>query len=174
MVQRFSIWYHRGMNHKSRLAAAVENFRSKLTEVRTDRPSAALFANVQVDLQPGAQVPLRRMASISVQDSRTVLIEAYEASTVRVIEKGLHRASMNPTVTGTSLFVHMPPMSEERRDELCKQVRTLMEEFKVSIRAIRREWLDADGSTKIVEVEVKSSIEKIESLAKDKQTAIRS
>lgn len=160
------------MSHKRKFNDLLDAFKKKLSAFRTDRPSVGMFFDIPVEVSHGGIVPLHALASVTVRDGRTVVVAVHDRGTLHRVEKALRMASHNPSIHDTSLYVVMPPLSEERREDICKTIRTLAEDFKIVARSIRRDWLDAGGTTKEVEAETKSVIQKIDQLIKAKQSEV--
>ena len=123
------------------------------TGVRTGKASPALVENVQVDVY-GSMMRLKEVAGITTPESRTLVIQPWDASTVGPIEKGIQKANLglNPAVDGKIIRISMPELSEERRIEFTKIVKKMTEDGRVAIRHVRREAMDA------IKKEVKSGV----------------
>jgi ribosome recycling factor len=114
------------------------------TGVRTGKASPALVENIQIDVY-GSVMRLREVAGITTPESRTLVIQPWDASTVGPIEKAIHKANLglNPSVDGKIIRISMPELSEERRLEFTKIVKKMTEDGRVAIRHVRREAMDA-------------------------------
>ncbi|MBI5324838.1 MAG: ribosome recycling factor [Ignavibacteriae bacterium] len=125
------------------MGKSVEFFKSQLAKVRTGRASATLVDNVKADYY-GNPAPISQMATISVPDARTIVIQPWDRSTLTVIEKAIQSADLgfNPQNDGTIIRIPVPPLTEERRKEFVKVCKKYAEEGKVAIRNIRREQND--------------------------------
>jgi ribosome recycling factor len=115
--------------------------------IRAGRANPALLDKISVDYY-GALTPINQLASISVTEARTMVITPYDRSAKKSIEKAIQASDLgiNPQDDGTVLRLVFPPLTEERRRELCRHVAKLGEESKIAIRAIRR---DANDRLKI-------------------------
>ena len=124
----------------------IASFSNSLTKIRTGRASPALLDAVQVDYY-GSFVPISQVANVSLLDARTISVQPWEKSMSAKIEKAIRDSDLglNPSSMGELIRVPMPPMSEERRKELTKVVRSEGENAKVAVRNLRR---DANESVK--------------------------
>ncbi len=111
--------------------------------IRAGRANPGILDKVKVDYY-GTETPVNQMASISVAEARVLAIQPYDASTIRAIEKAINQTDIgiNPTNDGRVIRLVFPPLNEERRRELIREVGTIAENAKVSIRAIRRDAID--------------------------------
>ena len=111
--------------------------------VRAGRANPGLLDKVRVDYY-GTETHINQMAAISVTEARVLQIQPWDVSTLREIEKAINQADLgiNPTNDGKVIRLVFPPLTEERRKELIKQVGTMAEQAKVSIRSIRRDAIE--------------------------------
>ncbi|RZD15873.1 MAG: ribosome recycling factor [Candidatus Acididesulfobacter guangdongensis] len=118
---------------------AVEAYRNELSRIRTGRASAALVDNVKVEYF-GALSPLIRLATVSIPESRTIMINPYDISSLASIEKAIqkHDPSLNPSNNGKSITILIPQLTEERRRDINKQISKMLESMKQELRNIRR------------------------------------
>jgi ribosome recycling factor len=128
---------------EAKMKKSAESLRHNLTSVRTGRASPALVENLQV-LAYGDMMPLNQLAQISVPDARMIVIQPFDAGTIKSIEKAIQNSDLgiNPTDDGRLIRLALPPLTEVRRRELTKTVRTRVEEAKIAVRNVRREGLD--------------------------------
>jgi len=133
-----------GQSLESRMADAVEAMDRDFNHIRTGRASTALVERIQVDYY-GTSTPLNQLASISVPESTTVVIQPWDRGVLGAIEKAIQKSDigLTPNVDGTVVRLNIPPLTEERRRELVKQVHKRMEDAKVEIRNHRRDAVDA-------------------------------
>ena len=124
---------------KKSLAALEDDFNT----IRTGRASASLFDKIRVDYY-GQKTPLNQVATISVPESRLVVIQPWDKSTVGEIEKAIQMSelSVNPNNDGKVIRINIPPLTEERRKEYVKVAKNMAEQSRVAIRNIRREAID--------------------------------
>lgn len=125
---------------EQKMQKSIESLKSALTKIRTGRAHAGLLDQVMVDYY-GSMVPINQVANVTVQDARTIGVQAWEKKMVGVIDKAIREADLglNPVTVGELIRVPMPPLSEERRKELAKLARTEGEHSKVAVRNLRRE-----------------------------------
>src|SRR5262245_20505008 len=128
---------------EGKMKKSVEALRNNLATIRTGRASPALVEHLPVDAY-GSSMPLNQIAGISVPEARMIVIQPYDASTMRAIEKAIQNSELgiNPNNDGRIIRLIIPQLTEERRRDLTKLVRNRVEESKVALRNIRRESLD--------------------------------
>jgi len=112
--------------------------------VRTGKASAGLVENVQVEVY-GSMMRIRELAGITTPESRVIMIQPWDASTVHAIEKGIQKANLglNPSVDKKCIRIVLPELSTERRNEFVKIVKKMTEDGRVAIRHVRREAMEA-------------------------------
>lgn len=125
---------------KVRMEKSVDALKSQLTKVRTGRAHPSLLDGIQVSYY-GADTPLRQVANVSIEDSRTLAITVFDKSLTQAVEKAIMASNLglNPMSAGTVIRVPLPPLTEERRKDLVKLVRGEAEGGRVAIRNIRRD-----------------------------------
>lgn len=125
---------------EDRMKSAVQTLEEDLAAIRTGRASPALIEKLPVEYY-GTLTPLMQLASISVPESRTLLIRPFDASTLRAIERAILTSDLGltPNNDGKSIRLHLPPLTEERRRDLVKIVHNRVEEARVALRNIRRD-----------------------------------
>jgi len=125
---------------EDKMQKTVEGLKKDLAVIRTGRASPALIEHLKVEYS-GAVLPLNQLASISVPEARLLLIQPWDPSSIRGIERAIQASDLglNPTSDGKIIRIGIPPLSEERRQELVKLVRTRVEERKIVVRGLRRE-----------------------------------
>ncbi len=121
------------------LAALDKEFAS----IRAGRANPALLDKITVDYY-GAQTPINQMAAISVPEARTLMIQPWDVSTLKQIEKAILASELGitPNNDGKVIRLNFPPLTEERRKELAKDIRKMGEEGKVALRSIRRDAME--------------------------------
>ena len=131
------------VNIEQKMRKSVEALQKDLSGIRTGRASPSLIENVRVEYA-GAILPLNQVASISVQGAGMLLIQPWDRTGINSIEKAILTSDLglNPVNDGRVVRVNIPPLTEERRQELIKVVRRRIEESRVTIRNLRREALD--------------------------------
>ena len=128
----------------TKMDRAVDAFRRDLTQLRTGRATPALVENIDVDYY-GSMTPLKQIASISAPDARAIMIQPWDSAAMREIEKSLQTSDMgfNPSNDGTTITVPIPPLTQERRQEMVKLLKGKMEDGKISVRNVRRDGLES-------------------------------
>jgi ribosome recycling factor len=134
---------------KSKMDKAVQAFQKELNRLRTGRASPALLEGIRVEYY-GTATPLQQTASITIPESRMMIIQPWDKTIIENIEKAIQKANLglSPTNDGKIIRIAIPPLTEERRKELGKVVKKMGEECKVTLRNIRR---DANESLKKLE-----------------------
>lgn len=129
---------------EAKMKKSVEALRQHLTTIRTGRASPALVEHLQVEAW-GSSMPLNQLAGISTPDARMIVIQPYDKSTIKAIEKAIQNSELgiNPSNDGVVIRLAVPPLTEDRRRALTKQVKSQVEESKVAVRNQRRDALDA-------------------------------
>lgn len=122
----------------------IAHFEEELLNVRAGKASTNVLNGVMVDYF-GSQVPVSGAASVTVPDAKTILIQPWDKNMIRVIEKAILDANigLTPSNNGESIRLSIPPMTEDRRKDLVKQVRAYAETARISLRNARRDAVDA-------------------------------
>ena len=130
-------------NIENKMKKTTEGLKKELSTVRTGRATPALVEHVKVDYA-GVLTPLNQVAGISVPEASLLILQPWDKSIIRNIEKAIMAADLglNPVSDGNLIRISIPPLSEERRQELIKIVKKRIEERKVAIRNLRREAMD--------------------------------
>jgi ribosome recycling factor len=128
---------------EERMGRALEALERDLAAVRTGRASTALVERVPVEYY-GTQTPLNQLASISVPEAHSIVIQPWDRSALGAIERAIMKSEvgLTPNVDGTVVRLNIPPLTEERRKDLVRLVHKRMEEARVEIRNHRREGAD--------------------------------
>ena len=129
---------------KARIDKTLDDLRKDLTKVRTGRASTSLLDGIRVDFY-GTPTPLNGVASVNAPEPRLITIKPWDKGVLKEIEKALREANLgiNPMNDGEMIRLPFPPLTEERRKEIAKQVKTKGEDHKVAIRNIRRDANEA-------------------------------
>jgi ribosome recycling factor len=138
---------------KSGMEKALRSLRADLQKVRTGRASTALLDGIQVDYF-GTPTPLNQLANLTTPDPRLIVISPYDKSVMQAVEKAIQTSDLGltPSNDGKVVRIPIPPLTEERRKDLVKQVHRLAEGHKVGVRDARRSALgllkdlESDGS----------------------------
>jgi len=133
-------------NAKAHMAKAIESLKSELNKLRTGRAHPNLLEHIKVDYY-GNLTPLNQIASITVADSRTLSITPWDKNMIQPIEKAIINSDLglNPSTAGTVIRIPLPPLTEERRKNLVRLVKTEAENARIAVRNIRR---DANNNIK--------------------------
>ena len=128
---------------EGRMFKAIEALEHDLSAIRTGRASSGLVENIKIDYYD-TPTPLNQLAGISVPDARLIVIQPYDRSSLETIEKSILKSDigLTPSNDGTVIRLTIPPLTDERRQELAKQVRKRVEEGRVEVRNIRRDIHD--------------------------------
>jgi ribosome recycling factor len=131
-------------NMESSMEKAIAAFQKELNRLRTGRASPALLEGIRVDYY-GTPTPINQTASVNIPESRLIVIQPWDKSTIEPIEKAIQKANLglSPTNDGQVIRIAIPPLTEERRKELGKLAKKMAEECKIAVRNIRREANDS-------------------------------
>ena len=129
---------------EGRMQKSIDVFEQNLSEIRAGRANPAILNRISVEYY-GVQTPINQVAGISVPEARTIVIQPWDASVLKAIEKAILASDigLNPNNDGKVIRLNFPELTEERRKELVKDIRKIAEEARVSIRSIRRDGMDA-------------------------------
>jgi len=150
----------------------IQHYQKEVSIIRTGRASRDILDIVKVDYY-GGNVPLNTIANITAPDAGMILVQPFDISSIETIEKAIHEAQLGltPSNDGKVIRLSVPPLTEERRNELVKFVHKLIEEGKVSIRNVRRDSNDklklSQKNNEISEDDLKRSLEKIQNMTND-------
>jgi len=154
---------------EARMQKAVEATQHNFNSVRTGRANASLLDRITVEYY-GAETHLKALANISSPDATTLMIQPFDRSTMRAIEKAISESDigLTPNNDGSSIRLNIPPLTTDRRKELVKMVSKLAEEGKVAIRNVRRDAIDSlrklEKAKEISEDDSKSKQEQVDKL----------
>lgn len=156
-------------NTKERMGKCINALESELGTIRAGRANPTVLDKITAEYY-GAPTPINQMASVSVAEARILVVQPYDASQLKVIEKAIQASDLgiNPTNDGRVLRIAFPQLTEDRRKELCKQVSKICEESKVAVRNVRRDGMDKIKAKKkaneITEDDVKEAEKNIQKL----------
>ena len=127
-----------------KMDSSINALKRELSTIRTGRAAPALIENVTVDYY-GVSTPLNQIASISAPDARAIMVQPWDKQALQEIEKSLIKSDMgfNPSNDGNTITVPIPPLTQERRQEMVRLLKRKLEESKVSIRNVRRDGNDS-------------------------------
>ena len=128
---------------KSKMDSTVEDFRGHLLSARTGRANVHMLDQIKVDYY-GTETPVAQMGQVSTPEATMILVQPYDMGMVSAIEKAIRTSSvgLNPMTDGKVIRVPVPPMTEERRKDVVKQLQKTLEDHKTAIRNIRRDGND--------------------------------
>lgn len=156
-------------NAKEKMTKSLANLDKEFGAIRAGRANPAVLDKVQVDYY-GSPTPVAQLASISVSEARILVIQPWDKSCLKLIEKAIQASDIgiNPTNDGSVLRLTFPQLTEERRKELCKSVKKIGEDAKVAIRSIRRDTMDKlkamKKNSEITEDDLKDCEKKVQDL----------
>ena len=154
---------------KTRMDKAVEDFRKAMAGVRTGRANVHMLDNVSVDYY-GSQMPLNQVAQVHAPEAQLITVQPFDPSQLGAIEKAIRSGDMglNPMNDGKLIRVPVPPLTQERRQDMVKHLHRVLEEHRTAVRNIRRDGNDAIKKAlkdkKITEDEEKRSLDEIQKL----------
>ena len=150
--------------YEVKMQKSVANFSENLSTIRAGKADTAVLKKVMVDYY-GSPTPISSIAEVKVTDARTITITAWDKSIMKGIEKAILTSDIgiNPQNDGTCIRLTFPPMTEDRRRELSKQISKMAEDAKVAIRNIRR-----DANDKVKTLKKNSEMTEDEAKASDK------
>ena len=156
---------------EEQMEKAVEFFKHELRSVRTGQASAGLVENLKVEVESyGSTMSLRELANIGVAEGNTIVIKAFDPSTLKDIERAISSSEIgiNPQNDGKMIRLPVPPLSTERRNQLAGQVKQMGEQQKVAIRNARRDankaFAAAEKEKSLTEDDVKSGEKQVQDL----------
>lgn len=154
---------------KDGMDKAIDRLRKSLTKVRAGRANPAMLDDVRVD-NYGSMMPLNQVATVSVGDARLLVVKPWDRNMVGPIERAINAQNLglNPQSDGIVIRLAIPPLTEERRRGLVKQVKEFTEEAKVAIRGTRRECneflKESEKDRQISEDQLKKALEKVQEI----------
>lgn len=160
------------LDASDRMEKSIVALRTQLSRIRTGRAHPSLLDSIMVSYY-GADTPLKQVANVVAEDSRTLALSVFDKSAIQAVEKAIMQSDLglNPMTAGTTMRIPMPALTEERRKDLIKVVRHEAEQGRVAIRNIRR---DANSDIKellrekeVSEDEARAGEENIQSLTND-------
>ncbi len=156
-------------NLTEKMEKAVNSYSQRLSEIRAGRANPAILNKIRIDYY-GTPTPINQVAAISVPEARLIVIQPWDASVLKEVEKAILTSDIgiNPNNDGKVIRLAFPELNEERRKEIVKDVKKMAEEAKVAVRNVRREGIDkakADQKAgEITEDELKSAEGEIQKL----------
>ena len=154
---------------EARMERILSHLADEYAAIRAGRANPAVLDKVVVDYY-GAPTPVNQLAAVSVTEARTLMVQPWDASVLRAIEKAIQTSDIgiNPQNDGKALRLVFPPLTEDRRKEIVKEVSKMAEETKVSVRNVRRDAVDKVKAKKkdgeLTEDDLKKAEKKIQDL----------
>ena len=154
---------------EQKMTKSTERLKGEFSSIRAGRANPAVLDKVMVDYY-GTPTPVNQMAAVSVSESRILVIQPWDASSIKAIEKDILTSyvGITPTNDGKALRLVFPQPTEDRRKELCKEIKKYAEETKVAVRSIRRDTMEAFKTMKknseITEDDLKDCEKEIQNL----------
>ena len=153
---------------KEKMNKAIEALEDKFTQVRAGRANPSMLDDVMVDYY-GNPTPIKQVATIFVPEARQLNVKPFDKTMLGEIEKAIFEANLGitPSNNGESVFITIPPLTEERRKELVKQVKEYAEEARISVRNIRKEIIDGIKADEFSEDEERNLLDDIQEVVND-------
>src|SRR3979409_1584121 len=157
---------------KTRMEKAVEDFRKAMAATRTGRASVHMLDSVRF-VSYGSQMPLNQIAQVHAPEPQMITVQPFDPSSMAAIEKAIRSAELglNPMNDGKLIRIPVPPLTQERRQEMVKHLHKVLEEHRTAVRNIRRDGNDATKKAlkdkKITEDDEKRALEEIQRLTDD-------
>lgn len=158
---------------EEKMEKTISIFQENLAEIRAGRANPAILNKVMVDYY-GTPTPINQVAGISVPEARLIVIQPWDASILKEIEKEILKSDIgiNPNNDGKVIRLSFPELNEERRKEIVKDVKKMAEDAKVAIRSIRRDGIDEaktmQKNNEMTEDELKTAEEQIQKITDKK------
>jgi len=173
---------------QQKMSKSIASFQKDLSTLRTGRANPSMLDLIRIDVY-GQKMPINQIATITVPESRIISIQVWDKNNVKAIDAEIQKSNLgiNPQIDGQTLRIHIPQLTEERRKELTKILKNLVEKGKVSIRNIRRDSNDnikkllkekkiSEDESKDYETQIQKNtddnITKIEEISTDKEKEI--
>lgn len=177
-------------NMKEKMEKAINNYAERLSEIRAGRANPAILNKVKIDYY-GTPTPINQVAGISVPEARLIVIQPWDVSVLKEIEKAILASDIgiNPNNDGKVIRLAFPELNEERRKEIVKEIKKMAEDAKVGVRAARRDGMEeaktmqkegniTEDELKQAEVEIQKitdkCIEEIDKILENKEREVMS
>ena len=127
-------------NYSTKMDKTIQSFKKEISTLRTGRANSAMLDMIKVDVY-GQMMPINQLATISVPEARLITVQVWDKSNVSLIDSSIQKSELgiNPQIDGQLIRIRIPDLTEERRKELIKVLKSMTEKNKISIRNIRRE-----------------------------------
>ena len=156
-------------DNEAKMEKTVASLKEEYNSIRTGRASASIFDKVRVDYY-GTPTPLNQVGQISIPEARTIVVSPFDKGLIGDIEKAIQKAELglNPSNDGKVIRIAIPPLTQERRKDLVKQAKATAENYRTTIRNIRRDGNDAlkkqQKAGEITEDQLKQETDKLQKL----------
>ena len=153
------------LNAEEKMESTISSLEHKFVNVRAGRANPSMLDGIMVEYY-GAPTPLKQLANISIPEARQLMIKPFDKSILGGIEKAIFEANLGvtPNNNGECVFIVIPPLTEDRRRELVKQVKALAEESRIALRNIRQEANTAIKNLKLPEDTASEGNEEVQEL----------
>ena len=154
---------------KNKMLQSIEVLKKDYSTMRTSRATPSLLSRITVS-QYGQEVPLQHVASVSAPDPKSLVIQPWDKTMLSEIEKAIQKSDLglNPQNDGNLIRLPIPPLTEERRNDLVKNAKKKAEEYKVALRNVRRDANDVlkamEKKSEITQDECKKALDRIQKL----------
>jgi ribosome recycling factor len=130
-------------DYSAKMDKTIQSFKKDLASIRTGRANASMLDMIKVDVY-GQMMPINQLATVSVPEARLITVQVWDQSNTKAVDTAIQKSDLgiNPQIDGSLLRLRIPDLTEERRKDLIKVLKTIGEKNKVSIRNIRREGND--------------------------------
>ena len=158
---------------EEKMGKTISVYRENLSEIRAGRANPAILNKVRIDYY-GTPTPINQVAGISVPEARLIVIQPWDMSVLKEIEKAILASDIgiNPNNDGKVIRLNFPELNEERRKELVKEIKKIAEDAKVAVRSIRREGIDEfkakQKNSEITEDDLRTAEDKIQKMTDKK------
>ena len=164
---------------KEKMEKSVENLKTEFSRIRAGRANPAVLDKLRVDYY-GVPTPINQMAAVAVSEARILTIQPWDVSTLHAIEKAILASDIgiNPQNDGRIIRLNFPPITEDRRKEIVKEIKSMAEATKVTIRSIRRDSIEKikkmEKASEITEDDLKDGEEELQDITDEHIKAVDS
>ncbi|MDH4272175.1 MAG: ribosome recycling factor [Candidatus Aminicenantes bacterium] len=157
---------------EAKMKVSAEHFRKDLSKLRTGRANLSLFEDIKVEYY-GTLTPVNQLASLGIPDPTLITIQPWDPSLLEIVDKAVRAADLglNPINDGKTLKIPIPPLDDERRQEMAKKIKRMLEDEKTALRNMRRETKDEieqfEKDKKISEDEKFNGLEQLQKVIDD-------
>ena len=157
---------------EAKMKVSAEHFRRDLSKLRTGRANLSLFEDIKIEYY-GTLTPVNQVASLGIPDPTLITIQPWDPSLIETIDKAVRAADLglNPINDGKTLKIPIPPLDDERRQEMAKKIKRMLEDEKTALRNMRRETKDAiellEKDKKITEDDKFSGLDHLQKIIDD-------